>query len=338
MEELLRVENLSTSFKTERGMMKAVEGVSFHVNEGEIMAVVGESGCGKSVTVQSVLRLYDEKYTARYEGNIYFKDTDLLALPLKKMQNIRGKEISMIFQDALSALNPVYTVGNQIMEALRLHTNLSKKEAYQKAIAMIELVGINDPERRFRQYPYELSGGMRQRIMIAIALVCEPRLLIADEPTTALDVTIQAQIMSLIVELNRKLGMGVILITHDLAVVAETCSRVVVMYLGQVVEEAEVNDIFDHPMHPYTNGLLRSIPQIDGERPERLFMIKGMVPLLNQIPKGCRFAPRCPYADDRCRERMTELQEAAPDHTVRCWHTGICEKRGLGYGSKERNS
>lgn len=333
MEELLRIENLSTSFKTERGIMKAVDGVSFHVNRGEIMAVVGESGCGKSVTVQSVLRLYDEKYTARYEGNIYFEDTDLLALPLKKMQNIRGKEISMIFQDALSALNPVYTVGNQIMEALKLHTKLSKKEAYQKAIAMIELVGINDPEKRFRQYPYELSGGMRQRIMIAIALVCEPRLLIADEPTTALDVTIQAQIMSLIAELNRKLDMGVILITHDLAVVAETCSRVVVMYLGQVVEEAGVNDIFDCPMHPYTNGLLRSIPQIDGERPERLFMIKGMVPLLSQIPKGCRFAPRCPYADERCREEMPMLQETAPGHMVRCWHTGICEKGGFGYGS-----
>lgn len=332
MGELLRIENLSTSFKTERGLMKAVDGVSFQVNEGEIMAVVGESGCGKSVTMQSVLRLYDEKYTARYEGSIYFENQDLLALPLKKMQDIRGKEISMIFQDALSALNPVYTVGNQIMEALKLHTKLDKKEAYKKAVEMISLVGINDPEKRFRQYPYELSGGMRQRIMIAIALVCQPRLLIADEPTTALDVTIQAQIMSLIVELNRKLKMGVILITHDLSVVAETCSRVVVMYLGQVVEEADVNELFDHPIHPYTNGLLRSIPQIEGERPKRLFMIKGMVPLLSQIPKGCRFAPRCPYADQKCLEEMPELSDAAQGHRVRCWHAGVCEEGGFVYG------
>lgn len=332
MEKLLQVENLSTSFKTERGIMKAVDGVSFQVNKGEIMAVVGESGCGKSVTVQSILRLYDEKYTASYEGSIIFEDKDILALPLKQMQEIRGKEISMIFQDALSALNPVFTVGNQIMEALKLHTDLSKEAAYQKAIEIIELVGINDPEKRFNQYPFELSGGMRQRIMIAIALVCEPKLLIADEPTTALDVTIQAQIMNLIVELNKKLNMGVILITHDLSVVAETCSRVVVMYLGQVVEEAEVNEIFDHPTHPYTNGLLRSIPQIDGDRPDRLFMIKGMVPLLSQIPKGCRFAPRCPYATEKCHSEMPELREISANHTVRCWNTQICKEGEFDYG------
>lgn len=332
MDELLKVENLRTSFKTERGIMKAVDGVSFHVSKGEIMAVVGESGCGKSVTVQSILRLYDEKYMAGYEGNIYFEDRDLLSLPLKKMEDIRGKDISMIFQDALSALNPVYTVGDQIMEALKLHTSLNKEEAYKRAIEMIQLVGINDPEKRFKQYPFELSGGMRQRIMIAIALVCEPKLLIADEPTTALDVTIQAQIMSLIVELNKKLNMGVILITHDLSVVAETCSRVVVMYLGQVVEEADVNDLFDYPTHPYTNGLLRSIPQIEGDRPERLFMIKGMVPLLSQIPKGCRFAPRCPYAAEKCQEEMPELREIAAGHKVRCWNSEICRERGFDYG------
>lgn len=320
MEELLRVENLSTSFKTERGVMKAVDGVSFQVNKGEILAVVGESGCGKSVTVQSILRLYDEKYTAKYEGHIYLENQDLLSLPLKKMEGIRGSEISMIFQDALSALNPVFTVGSQIMEALKLHTGLSKAEAYKRAIEMIEMVGINDPEKRFSQYPFELSGGMRQRIMIAIALVCEPKLLIADEPTTALDVTIQAQIMNLIVELNQKLNMGVILITHDLSVVAETCSRVIVMYLGQVVEEAEVNELFDHPAHPYTNGLMKSIPQIEGDRPERLFMIKGMVPLLSQIPEGCRFAPRCPYVTDKCRQEMPLLRQIAPEHNVRCWN------------------
>lgn len=332
MNELLRVKNLSTSFKTERGVMKAVDGVSFYVNKGEIMAVVGESGCGKSVTVQSILRLYDEKYMASYEGNILFEDTDLLSLPLKKMQDVRGKDVSMIFQDALSALNPVYTVGNQIVETLKLHTTMNKQECYDKAIEMIKLVGINDPEKRFLQYPFELSGGMRQRIMIAIALACEPKLLIADEPTTALDVTIQAQIMSLIVELNKRLDMGVILITHDLSVVAETCSRVVVMYLGQVVEEADVNDIFDHPTHPYTNGLIKSIPQIDEERPERLFMIKGMVPLLSQIPKGCRFAPRCPYATERCHQEMPELVEISPNHKVRCWETGVCKEGEFDYG------
>ena len=336
MEELLRVENLSTTFQTERGRMKAVDGVSFHVNKGEIMAVVGESGCGKSVTCQSILRLYDEKYMASYEGQIRFEDQDILAMPLKDMEKIRGDEISMIFQDALSALNPVYTVGNQLKETLKLHTDLDKKQIYEKSVESLKLVGINDPEKRLKQYPFELSGGMRQRIMIAIALACQPKLLIADEPTTALDVTIQAQIMSLIVELNKKLGMGVILITHDLSVVAETCSRVVVMYLGQVVEEADVDTIFENPLHPYTNGLIRSIPQIDGARPKRLFMIKGMVPLLSQIPEGCRFAPRCPYATEECRLKMPDLQEVSGSgsqiHKVRCHHIGAVGREGFGYG------
>ncbi len=328
MSELLNVENLSTSFKTERGMVKAVDGVSFQVKKGEIMAVVGESGCGKSVTVQSILRLYDEKYMAGYTGKIVFENQDLLSLPLKDMQSVRGRDISMIFQDALSALNPVYTVGNQIVETLRLHTELNKQECYSRAVEMIKLVGINDPEKRFKQYPFELSGGMRQRVMIAIALACEPRLLIADEPTTALDVTIQAQIMNLIIELNKKLDMGVILITHDLSVVAETCSRVVVMYLGQVVEEAEVNDIFDYPAHPYTIGLIQSIPQIDEDRPDRLFMIKGMVPLLSQIPEGCRFAPRCPCAVEKCHRQMPDLREVSPGHKVRCWKPAACKEEG----------
>ncbi|MFT3982380.1 MAG: ABC transporter ATP-binding protein [Lachnospiraceae bacterium] len=328
MSELLNVENLSTSFKTERGMVKAVDGVSFQVKKGEIMAVVGESGCGKSVTVQSILRLYDEKYMAGYTGKIVFENQDLLSLPLKDMQSVRGRDISMIFQDALSALNPVYTVGNQIVETLRLHTELNKQECCSRAIEMIKLVGINDPKKRFKQYPFELSGGMRQRVMIAIALACEPRLLIADEPTTALDVTIQAQIMNLIIELNKKLDMGVILITHDLSVVAETCSRVVVMYLGQVVEEAEVNDIFDYPAHPYTIGLIQSIPQIDEDRPDRLFMIKGMVPLLSQIPEGCRFAPRCPCAVEKCHRQMPDLREVSPGHKVRCWEPAACKEEG----------
>ena len=319
-ETLLRIENLNTSFKTERGLMKAVDGVSFHVNKGEILAVVGESGCGKSVTVQSVLRLYDEKYQVRYSGEIHYKGRNLLGLSRKEMESIRGQEVSMIFQDALSSLNPVFTVGEQIAESLRIHRKTDRKESQRRAAELLELVGINDPLKRLEQYPFELSGGMRQRVMIAIALACGPGLLIADEPTTALDVTIQAQIMDLIVELNKKLNMGVILITHDLSVVAETCSRVVVMYLGQVVEEAQVNRLFDKPLHPYTLGLIQSIPQVEGPRPRRLYMIKGMVPLLSQIPEGCRFAPRCPRADDRCRREMPRLLPAGPDQKVRCFH------------------
>lgn len=322
-EKILEVKGLCTKFHTERGDLKAIDGVSFCVYKGEILGLVGESGCGKSVTSQSMLRLYDEKRTASYEGTVSLEGEDLLKLPEKQMQNIRGEKISMVFQDALSALNPVFTVGSQIMEALLIHQKISKKEAMDKAIEMLRLVGIPEPEKRFAQYPHQLSGGMRQRVMIAIALACHPKLLIADEPTTALDVTIQAQVMDLIVELNRKLDMGVILITHDLAVVAETCQRVIVMYLGQIVEEADVNSIFDHPCHPYTQGLIRSIPQIDGDKNERLYQISGSVPLLNQIPTGCRFAPRCPYATSRCREEMPELLAVSETQRVRCHRAGM---------------
>lgn len=318
-EKILEVKNLSTSFKTERGLLKAIDGVSFEVYKGEILGVVGESGCGKSVTSQSILRLYDEKYTAKYEGEILLEGKDILHAPLKQMQAIRGSRISMVFQDALSSLNPVFTVGNQICEPLMIHQKLSKKAAQEKAVEMLKLVGIPAPERRIYQYPHELSGGMRQRVMIAIALACMPQLLIADEPTTALDVTVQAQIMDLIVELNKKLDMGVILITHDLGVVAETCSRVVVMYLGQIVEEATVAQLFDTPKHPYTLGLIQSIPRLDGNRNEKLYTIKGMVPLLSQIPSGCRFAQRCPYVTDQCRNEMPELTQISDTHRVRCW-------------------
>lgn len=318
-ELILDVKNLSTTFRTERGPLKAIDGIDFQVYKGEILGIVGESGCGKSVTSQSVMRLYDEKYTASYQGEVFLEGEDLMKLPYKKMQEIRGKKISMVFQDALSSLNPVFTVGNQICEPLKIHQKLSKKEAEEKAIEMLKLVGIPAPEKRIHQYPHELSGGMRQRVMIAIALACKPQLLIADEPTTALDVTIQAQIMDLIVKLNQQLDMGVMLITHDLGVVAETCTRVIGMYLGQIVEEASVMDIFDNPKHPYTWGLIQSIPRLDGDRTKALYTIKGTVPLLSQIPNGCRFAPRCPYATDRCRKEMPELQNVSETQRVRCF-------------------
>ena len=317
-EKILEVQDLSTSFKTERGWLKAIDGVSFDVYSGEMLGIVGESGCGKSVTSQSILRLYEEKSTTRYLGTVSFDGKNLFDLPEKEMQKIRGQEISMVFQDALSSLNPVFTVGNQIMESLRIHQDMGKKEAKEKAIDLLDQVGIPDPQRRFYQYPFELSGGMRQRVMIAVALACGPRILIADEPTTALDVTIQAQIMDLIVDMSLKLQMGVMLITHDLAVVAETCQRVIVMYLGQIVEEGSVEDIFDRPIHPYTRGLMASVPRLDTGRSERLYQIKGTVPLLSQIPEGCRFAPRCPYATEECSRKMPELKSFGNGQKARC--------------------
>ena len=327
-EKMLEVQGLSTSFKTERAMMKAIDGVSFCVHRGEILGVVGESGCGKSVTSQSIMRLYDEKYQVKYTGSILLDGRDILKLPEKQMQHVRGNDVAMVFQDALSSLNPVFTVGHQIMDTLRIHQGLKGKAAKAKAVEMLRLVGIPSPGSRVDQYPHELSGGMRQRVMIAIALCCQPKLLIADEPTTALGVTIQAQIMDLILELNRKLDMGVMLITHDLSVVAEVCSRVVVMYLGQIVEEANVDAIFDHPGHPYTVGLIRSIPRIEGERAKRLYQIRGTVPMLDQIPTGCRFAPRCPFAQPRCFEEMPELQPVSPRQAVRCWRAGESFEEG----------
>lgn len=283
-----------------------------------MVGIVGESGCGKSVTSQSIMRLYDEKEEVSYSGTVRFEGENLMEIPYKEMDKIRGNRIAMIFQDALSSLNPVYTVGNQVVEAICIHQNVEKKEAWQKAVEMLMKVGISEPEKRMRQYPHELSGGMRQRVMIAIALCCKPDLLIADEPTTALDVTVQAQIMDLIQQLKEEENMGVILITHDMAVVAENCDRVIVMYLGQMVEEASVTDIFEHPLHPYTVGLIQSIPQMTTDSEQELFMIKGSLPLLTQIKKGCRFASRCPYATDKCREEEPELQKTGENHSVRC--------------------
>lgn len=321
--QLLEIKQLTTHFHTERGTVAAVDKVSFGIAQGEIVGVVGESGCGKSVTAQTVLRLFDEKYLASYEGEVNFNGANLLKLTKKQMQDIRGNEISMIFQDPLSSLNPVYTVGEQIEETLLIHRGITKKAAKDKAVELLRLVGIPAPERRISDYPHQLSGGMRQRVMIAIALACEPKLLIADEPTTALDVTIQAQILDLIAGLNEQLGMSVMLITHDLGVVAEMCSRVVVMYLGQVVETADVQTLFRRPLHPYTIGLMHSIPQIDGDRSKDLHAIEGSVPTLYNIPAGCRFAPRCERADEKCRKQMPELvQFGESDTLVRCWYAG----------------
>lgn len=317
---ILEVKNLTTSFKTERGVMKAIDGINFRVNANEILGIVGESGCGKSVTCQSIMRLYDEKYTVILRGEILFKGENLLKYSGRKMQSIRGDEISMVFQDALSALNPVMRVGDQIMEAIKLHNKgISKQEARERALNILKLVGIPAYKERFSQYPHELSGGMRQRVMIAIAPVCKPSVLIADEPTTALDVTIQAQILSLITKLKEETGASIILITHDLAVVSETCDRVIVMYLGQIVEEADAREIFSNPKHPYTKGLMQSIPQMTEQKPERLYAIRGTVPLLNQIGQGCRFADRCEYVCERCRKEMPQLQELENGHTVRCF-------------------
>ena len=316
---ILDVKNLSTTFHTERGDYQAVSGVSFQVHRGEILGVVGESGCGKSVTSQSILRLYDERREVRYSGQVLLGQRDLLAIPQKEMQRLSGSEIAMIFQDALSTLNPVLTIGYQLREPMRIHEGLGRKEADRKAVELLRQVGIPEPEQRIRQYPHELSGGMRQRVMIAIALACRPKLLIADEPTTALDVTIQAQIMALLLSLNRQMHMGVVLITHDLAVVSETCSRAVVMYLGQVVEEAPVDALFRRPLHPYTRGLMASAPHLDDPSKERLRVIPGTVPFLEDIPTGCRFAPRCAYATDQCRSQMPELREMGRQK-VRCWH------------------
>ncbi len=309
---------MSTVFGPKKEKIRAIDGVSFYVCRGEMVGIVGESGCGKSVTSQSIMRLYDEKEEVSYSGTVRFEGENLMEIPYKEMDKIRGNRIAMIFQDALSSLNPVYTVGNQVVEAICIHQNVEKKEAWQKAVEMLTKVGISEPEKRMRQYPHELSGGMRQRVMIAIALCCKPDLLIADEPTTALDVTVQAQIMDLIQQLKEEENMGVILITHDMAVVAENCDRVIVMYLGQMVEEVSVTDIFEHPLHPYTIGLIQSIPQMTTDSEQELFMIKGSLPLLTQIQKGCRFASRCPYATDKCREEEPELQKTGENHSVRC--------------------
>jgi oligopeptide/dipeptide ABC transporter ATP-binding protein len=318
---LLSVKDLVTSFRTDEGPLRAVDGVSFDVPEGKTLGVVGESGCGKSVTSLSILRLIPSPPGRIESGAIEFKGRDLLKLREREMQEVRGNEISMIFQEPMTSLNPVYTVGAQIIEAIRLHQKKSRGEARARAIEMLRMVGIPSPETNVDSYPHELSGGQRQRVMIAMALACEPKLLIADEPTTALDVTIQAQILELLRKLQKQLGMSVLLITHDLGVVAEYTDHVVVMYAGKVVESAPVRELFARPRHPYTKGLLGSVPAFerrgDGPR-KKLPTIEGMVPDLRKLPPGCRFADRCAMAKDACTREEPALVEVSPDHSSRC--------------------
>jgi oligopeptide/dipeptide ABC transporter ATP-binding protein len=325
---VLEVEELRTEFRTPVGPVAAVDGVSFSLRAGETLCVVGESGCGKSVTALSILRLVASPPGRIAGGRVLLEGRDLLALSEPEMEAIRGDDISMIFQEPMTSLNPLYTVGRQIAEAVSLHEGLDGRAAMAKAIAMLKRVSIPDPERRAQSYPHQLSGGMRQRVMIAMALACTPKVLIADEPTTALDVTIQAQILDLIREQQDDLGTAVLLITHDMGVVAENADRVVVMYAGRKVEEAPVAELFNHPAHPYTRGLLGSLPRLDeaahaGARRPRLTEIKGMVPSLLRLPPGCRFAPRCPLADARCRQEAPPLEaHRRADHLVACWHAG----------------
>lgn len=318
---LLEVEGLKVEFETDRGPVTAVDTVSFTVNSGEIVGIVGESGCGKSVMCQSILRLLEHTDPVTYSGRVLLEGVDILGLSPKELRSLRGNKIAVIFQDPLTSLNPVYTVGNQMGEVLRLHKAMNREQAKARTIELLQLTGIPDPDRCATQYPHELSGGMQQRVMIAMALACEPKLLIADEPTTALDVTIQAQILELIVELNHKLGMAVLFITHDLGVVSEICDSVRVMYLGQIVEETATQDLFKHPLHPYTRGLIRSIPRLEGERGAELHVIRGTVPSLFEVPKGCHFCTRCDWADDKCFAEQPPLAETGiQDHRVKCWH------------------
>jgi peptide/nickel transport system ATP-binding protein len=319
-ERLLDIRGLKTWFSTDDGVVRAVDGVDLHIDRGETLGVVGESGCGKTVTARSVLKLIDIP-PGRFEaGEILWQGRDLIPLEAEEMDKIRAREIAIIFQEPMTSLNPVYTVGHQIAEVLRQHDKLNRKQSIEGAIDMLRLVNIPNPQHRVHDYPHQFSGGMRQRVMIAMALSCRPQLLIADEPTTALDVTIQAQILELMQEMKDRLGMSIMLITHAMGVVAETCQRVVVMYAGKVVEEAPVEALFGDPRHPYTQGLIRSIPRVDRAalHKERLEAIPGTVPSLLNPPVGCRFAARCKHAMDICVRELPPLKEVGPGHRVAC--------------------
>ncbi len=315
---VLSIRNLTTLFEVEGAVARAVDGVSLDIPAGRTVALVGESGCGKSVTALSVLRLIPRPPGRIAGGQVLFDGKDLLTLPENEMRRYRGNGISMIFQEPMTSLNPVFRVGNQIAAAIRVHRPMTHRAARARAVELLARVGIPSPEDRIDDYPHQMSGGMRQRVMIAMALACEPKLLIADEPTTALDVTIQAQILELLRDLKNELGMALLLITHDLGVVAETADRVAVMYAGKVVEEADVRDLFARPLHPYTQGLFASLPRVDGGG-ERLHAIPGRVPPATDFPPGCRFHPRCPHCMDVCRKVEPRLIEKEPGHTVACW-------------------
>lgn len=319
MDSLLRIKDLKTYFFTFEGTVKAVDGVSLDVKKGETLGLVGESGCGKSVTALSIMRLIPTPPGKIVGGKIIFEGKNLIELSEKEMRKIRGKKISMIFQEPMTSLDPMFTIGHEIMEVLRLHQDLEKNEARNRAIELLRSVGFSDPEERVDVYPHELSGGMRQRAMIAMALACNPSLLIADEPTTALDVTIQAQILRLINELKDEFDASVILITHDLGVIAESCDRVALMYAGYVVEHTDVERFFHNPQHPYAKGLMKAIPRLDTDT-KRLDIIRGTVPNLFEIPTGCPFHPRCDYCFERCKKEIPNLMEIEKNHLVRCWY------------------
>ena len=327
---LLEIQNLNVHFHTPEGIARAVDGISFHLEAGETIGLVGESGCGKSVTSLSILGLIPSPPGRIESGKIMFGGQDLLNFDAERLRRIRGREISMIFQEPMTSLNPVLPIGRQVAEPLMIHSGLSKAEALKKAARWLDHVKIPAAEKRLNDYPHQLSGGMRQRVMIAMAMVCGPKVLIADEPTTALDVTIQSQILSLMIRLKEELAMSLLLITHDLGVVAQMASRVVVMYAGQVVEEARVANIFDHPHHPYSQGLLKSMPRIGqrlGGTKQRLNEIPGIVPVLTEIIEGCKFADRCPFAFDLCRQTQPQLLAAGDGHRARCWLMKYPERR-----------
>lgn len=315
---LLEVRNLKTVFNTEDGVVTALNNISFHMDRGETVGLVGESGCGKSVTALSIMRILPFNGSIQ-EGSILFAGENLVKKSAREMREIRGNEISMIFQEPMTSLNPVYTAGNQLVETIRRHQKLDKKKSLEIAVEALRSVGIPAPERRVREYPHELSGGMCQRVMIAMALACRPKLLIADEPTTALDVTIQAQILEILKDLKKKSDMSMMLITHDLGVVAEMCDRLIVMYGGKIVEEGKLSHVFRRPLHPYTEGLLQSIPRLEGDLSKRLPVIPGMVPQLSNMPTGCHFNPRCKYVMAVCREREPIMNSQADGRRVLCW-------------------
>lgn len=322
MENILELKSLRTYYSTEHGVAKAVDGVSFSLARNRTLGIVGESGCGKSVTALSIMRLVPTPPGYFAGGEILWKQQNLLTLSEERMQAIRGNEIAMIFQEPMSSLNPVFTCGNQIMEQILLHKTTDRATAKERTVELLHMVGIPEPALRLKSYPHELSGGMRQRVMIAMALSCEPSLLIADEPTTALDVTVQAQILELIAGLQQRTGMSVMMITHDFGIIAELCEEVLVMYASTVVEKGRVEQLFTNPLHPYTKGLLRSIPRL-GRKAERLSVIEGNVPSVINLPAGCRFAGRCPQADEKCHLMAPSLKEYAEGHEAACWKTEV---------------